>query len=85
MKLQSICWVLVALALSSNAVASGKGTKSSAGVVQVSGHTTKTGTYVAPHYRTTPDQTKLNNWSSKPNVNPYTGKVGTRDPYAPGH
>lgn len=40
-----------------------------------------TGTYVMPHYQTAPNATKLDNWSSKPNVNPYTGKPGTKDPY----
>ena len=53
--------------------------------VHVSGHVTKTGTYVAPSYRTAPNRTKIDNWSSKPNVNPYTGKSGTKDPYNPGH
>lgn len=50
--------------------------------VHVSGHVTKAGTYVAPSYRTAPNQTKTDNWSSKPNVNPYNGKAGTKDPYA---
>lgn len=51
-------------------------------VVHVTGHTTKTGVYVPPHNRTSPDNTKLNNWSTKGNVNPYTGKEGTKDPYS---
>lgn len=38
------------------------------------------GTYVAPHYRSAPDRSFNNNWSTFPNVNPYTGKVGTRPP-----
>lgn len=42
-----------------------------------------TGTHVPPSFRTAPNRTKLDNWSSKPNVNPYTGKPGTKDPYAP--
>jgi hypothetical protein len=50
-----------------------------------SGYTTRRGTYVAPHYQTAPNQTKVDNWSSKPNVNPTTGKEGTKDPFAPGH
>ena len=50
--------------------------------VQVSGHVTKAGTYVAPSYRTAPNKTKTDNWSSKPNVNPYSGKAGTKNPYA---
>jgi hypothetical protein len=43
------------------------------------GYTTDRGTYVAPHYSTNPNGTKLDNWSTKGNVNPYTGKVGTRN------
>jgi hypothetical protein len=49
------------------------------------GYVTKSGAYVAPHYQTAPNGTKVDNWSSRPNVNPYTGKPGTKDPYAPGH
>jgi hypothetical protein len=48
----------------------------------VRGHVTKNGTYVAPHYQTNPDSSVLNNWSTKGNVNPYTGKPGTIDPYS---
>jgi hypothetical protein len=48
----------------------------------VRGYTTKNGTYVAPHYQTNPDSSRLNNWSTKGNINPYTGKPGTIDPYA---
>jgi hypothetical protein len=46
----------------------------------VSGYTKKDGTYVAPHQRTNPNQTQRDNWSSKPNTNPYTGKDGTKEP-----
>jgi hypothetical protein len=51
--------------------------------VKVKGYTKKDGSYVAPSYRTAPDSRKDNNWSSKPNVNPYTGGKGYKDPYAP--
>jgi len=34
-------------------------------------------TYVQPHYRTHADSSFYNNWSTYPNVNPYTGSVGT--------
>lgn len=47
----------------------------------VKGYTKKNGKYVAPHRRTTPDKSKKNNWSTKGNVNPYTGKLGTKEPY----
>jgi hypothetical protein len=44
----------------------------------VGGYFKRDGTYVAPHYRTNPNQTRNDNWSTAPNVNPYTGRVGTR-------
>jgi hypothetical protein len=44
----------------------------------VSGYRRSNGTYVKPHYRTTADRSFHNNWSTKPNSNPYTGKRGTR-------
>ena len=53
-------------------------TKVSVPVVKVNGYTKKNGTYVAPHYRTAPDSKKSNNWSTKGNVNPITGKKGTK-------
>jgi hypothetical protein len=49
----------------------------------VRGYTRKDGTYVPPHRATNPNGTRLDNWSTRGNVNPYTGKAGTRDPYAP--
>lgn len=51
--------------------------------IAVKGHITSKGTYVAPSVRTAPNATKTDNWSSKPNVNPYTGKPGTIDPLKP--
>lgn len=49
----------------------------------VRGHVRKDGTYVAPHYRTTPDSTRLNNYGSQGNYNPHTGNQGTVNPYTP--
>jgi hypothetical protein len=40
-----------------------------------------TGTYVMPHYRSSPNRSVFDNWSTKGNLNPYTGKWGTRNPY----
>lgn len=45
----------------------------------VRGYVTKKGTYVAPTRATNPDKTKLNNYSHKGNVNPATGKEGTKN------
>lgn len=48
--------------------------------VHVRGYTKKDGTYVAPHERTAPNNTMLDNYSTKGNVNPYTGQRGTKEP-----
>lgn len=46
----------------------------------VQGHFRKNGTYVQPHYRSSPNGTTLDNYSTQGNINPYTGKVGTKAP-----
>lgn len=46
------------------------------------GYFKKDGTYVQPHKRTQADSSKFNNWSSKGNANPYTGKKGSVDPFS---
>ncbi len=71
MKIISILFVVFALAIS--APVEGKN-------VSVRGHVTKQGKYISPNHRTSPDHSKFNNWSSKGNVNPYTGKAGTKNP-----
>ena len=48
--------------------------------VAVDGYMKKDGTYVAPHMRSGADATKQNNFSTKGNINPYTGQPGTKDP-----
>lgn len=40
-----------------------------------------TGRYVSPHYKTTPNRSKFDNFSTKGNYNPYTGKKGTINPF----
>lgn len=44
-------------------------------------HVRKNGTYVPGHYRTNPDGNRFNNWSTKGNVNPFTGRKGYQNPY----
>ena len=44
----------------------------------VQSHVRRNGTVVQGHFRTNPDKSYSNNWSSKGNVNPYTGRKGTR-------
>ena len=44
--------------------------------VYVKGHYRSNGTYVDPHYRTSPNNSTYDNWSSYGNTNPYTGQKG---------
>lgn len=50
------------------------------GDVSVKGYYRKDGTYVKPYHRSSPNKTDKDNWSTKGNVNPYTGKEGTKSP-----
>ena len=70
--------VLIAIVLMAASASAGAQTAHA-----VRGYTRADGTYVAPHYQSNPDATKLNNYSTQGNVNPYTGQPGTVDPYAP--
>lgn len=45
------------------------------------GYLRKDGTYVAPYFKTAPNSTRVDNYSTKGNENPYTGKKGTVEPY----
>lgn len=40
-----------------------------------------TGTYISGHYKTNSDSTRLNNYSTRGNYNPYTGAKGYNSPY----
>ncbi len=48
--------------------------------VYVKPHVTHGGTYVEGHHRTSPNDTKLDNYSTQGNYHPNTGEVGKRDP-----
>ena len=47
----------------------------------VRGYYRSNGTYVQGHYRSAPDHNSYNNWSTKGNYNPHTGKEGINTPY----
>jgi hypothetical protein len=72
----------VLLVLSPTAFAKGKShaakSSSHSGHVAVRGYSTKRGTHVEPHHRSAPNRTQRDNWSAKGNVNPDTGKRGTK-------
>lgn len=44
----------------------------------VKSYVKKDGTYVESHKKSKKDDTTLNNWSTKGNTNPYTGKKGNK-------
>lgn len=43
---------------------------------RVGGYTKRNGTYVAPHYKSNSNSYKYDNWSTKGNTNPFSGKKG---------
>ena len=44
----------------------------------VNGYTRRNGTYVDSYHRSTADNNPYNNYSTRGNINPYTGEAGTR-------
>lgn len=48
---------------------------------RVRGYTKSNGTYVQPYYRSSPNSTRFDNYSTRGNYNPYSGKWGTRNPW----
>ena len=56
------------------------GTGSNPSSHYVQGYTRNNGTYVAPHMQTNPNNTQLDNYGTRGNVNPYNGQIGTRQP-----
>jgi hypothetical protein len=72
-------WILAgAFALIATGASAQFGTGSNPNSHPVQGHTTSNGTYVQPHQQTNPNNTVRDNYGTAPNVNPYTGAVGTR-------
>jgi hypothetical protein len=50
------------------------------GPVWVQPHSRQDGTHVPGHWRTPPNGDPSDNWSTRGNVNPYTGRPGTHPP-----
>ena len=48
----------------------------------VRGYTRQNGTYVQPHMQTNSNGNPFDNYSTRGNVNPYTGQIGTHNPHA---
>jgi hypothetical protein len=80
-------WILAAVmalvatgASAQSSLYGGFGSASNPNSHGVSGHVTSSGTYVPPHTATHPNSTQMDNYSTRGNVNPNTGTVGTRTP-----
>lgn len=71
-------WIMLVALIAGSAPATAKSSGSSGGSHAVKGYVKKDGTYVAPSRATNPNGTKLDNYSTKGNVNPVTGKPGTK-------
>ena len=56
------------------------GTGSNPSTHTVRPYITQQGTVVQPHIQTNPNRTQLDNFTTRGNVNPYTGQIGTRTP-----
>lgn len=78
-KISSLALLLL-LGIAPTTLLAKKSDNNPSGSHSVNGYVKKDGTYVQPHRATNPNQTQRDNWSSKPNVNPYTGKKGTKEP-----
>lgn len=50
----------------------------------VSPYVRQDGTYVQGHYRSEPNSTRYDNYSTQGNTNPYTGQRGSESPYSSG-
>jgi hypothetical protein len=82
MKMKLIAGLFLSAAAGTTASARGSShsysSSRSTGEHMVSGHTTKSGTYVAPHWATNPNATRNDNYSTRGNINPHTGVEGTK-------
>jgi hypothetical protein len=76
--LAAVCGHLILAPVAMAKGRSGMGTGSKGSSSSVRGYTKRNGTYVPPSRRTTPDSNKRNNYSAKGNMNPSTGKRGTK-------
>lgn len=56
------------------------GTGSNSSSHSTQGYQTNSGSYVQPYRATNPNNTQMDNYTTRGNVNPYTGAVGTRAP-----
>lgn len=81
--MKKIAVAAISILLSTSAIARGSyyhlsGTGSSYSHNHVSGYTRSNGSHVNSYERTGRNSTQLDNYSTKGNYNPYTGRTGTK-------
>lgn len=86
--ISQILWILVSVLMFSSVAEAGRRknyisetdiySMPSFDVEYQSGYFKKDGTYVNSHFKTKKNGTKRDNYSTYPNINPYTGKIGSR-------
>lgn len=72
--MKTLVFGLVLIAAAGTAEARGGGSHA------IRGYVRSNGTYVAPSGATNPNRTQFDNYSTKGNINPYSGAVGTKTP-----
>lgn len=72
-KLLLLAWFIFGLLISKSEI--------SKAATKVGGYYRGSGTYVQSYYKSTPDSTRWNNYSTRGNYNPYTGSKGYTSPY----
>ncbi len=82
MKKLFICFVIAVVASVSSYAQSIYGSSSIFGTTNTtvryqSGYTRSNGTYVSGHYKTVSNSTNLDNFSTRGNINTFTGSIGT--------
>jgi hypothetical protein len=81
MKIAIACALVLASAGMAHAQLYGSklyGTGSNPNTVYVPPSISSTGSMTSGHYRTAPNNTQLDNFGTRGNLNPYTGTTGTR-------
>jgi len=80
--MKKIKWKMLTLLLFLSVFIFSVEARQSRGISRVRPYITKRGSYVRPHFRTRPSQAiPRNNWSTKGNINPYTGQKGYANSY----
>ncbi|MBR2118455.1 MAG: hypothetical protein IJ935_07255 [Afipia sp.] len=81
MGIKAVVAATIALLIIGSAAAEARGGgRSSGGSHSIRGHFRSSGTYVAPSGARNPNRTQFDNYGTRGNYNPYSGRIGTKTP-----